>query len=86
MAKRVRYTGTAGIRKISAADFKKVGVEDQQQIEVAGVNLGNTALKRKMGHEVEVSDAAAKYLTENEAFVLVESDSTDTKGSTKTKA
>lgn len=68
----VRYTGQAGIRKISAADFKSVGVEDQNQIEVAGRNLQDAALAQKLGNTVEVSEAAAKYLTEKESFELVD--------------
>lgn len=69
MSKRVRYTGDAGIRVLSAHDFKNVGVEDQGQIKVAGVNLHD---KSQAPSVVEVSDAAADYLVNNEQFALVE--------------
>lgn len=83
--KTVRYTGDAGIRKISAADFKSVGVEDQNQIEIAGVNLRDRARRNKLGTEVDVSEAAAKYLTENEDFEPVEKSPATSSPADKTK-
>lgn len=68
----VRYTGTAGVREISSNDFKSVGVEDQNLIRVRGANLMDEQLRREIDDTVEVSEAAAKYLIENEDFELVE--------------
>lgn len=58
MAKQLKhaYVNTPHVRVITAADFKSIGVEDQQKAEW---NPGNR-------HVVEVSDAAADKLVELE--------------------
>jgi len=56
----------ARIRKISAADFRSVGVEDQKAIEC---DMADPLTKG----QVKVSPRAAEYLTDiEEGFVLVD--------------
>jgi hypothetical protein len=48
----VEYVGTADVRKISAADWKKAGVEDHKQVSWDADN----------GHKVPVSDLSKEAL------------------------
>lgn len=71
---KVRYTGEAGIRKISKADFESKGVTDQEDISVAGPNL-RTEHRQKFGlpqEVIDVSKDAATYLVENEDFEYID--------------
>lgn len=66
MAK-IQYTGLSHFREITAADWKSVGVEDQNK----------TVWERDAETVLDVSDAAAEYLLKKEPkgdFKVIEDD------------
>lgn len=71
MAK-VRYTGLSGIRAFTEADFESVGVEDQGDVKFAGPNLYDHRAHKLTPNAggVDVSDAAARHLVENEGHMV----------------
>lgn len=77
MSKTVKYVGTAGIREVTAADFKRAGFDGQKAIKVAGPNLNNPAVAKRTDKTAEVSDEVAEWLVENEDFEVVESGDDD---------
>lgn len=78
---KVKYTGLANYREISAADFKSLGVEDQQ-----GVKWDRDDRRDRSGWKqvVELSDAALAALQENDtadgyhSYEVVEEDNSST--------
>lgn len=73
--KTVRYTGISGVREISAADFRSVGVEEQNLIRVKGRNLSRQDPRfNDLSQTVEVEDAAADWLVANDDFEITDED------------
>jgi hypothetical protein len=61
----LKYVGTSHFRKISKNDFKALDI-DQDAIELARHDLPAVQNPKGVPAEVEVSDAAAEWLTKNE--------------------
>lgn len=60
---RVKYTGTADVRSIDAANFKRAGVGDQHKV-----------VWRAPDFIAEVSDDAANFLLTQKGFALADQD------------
>ncbi len=77
---KVRFKGSSAHRReLTKADFQNVGVEDQGKV-VFATRHANLVLNPKRyppaDQEQEVSDAAGKYLVENDDFEEVKEEST----------
>lgn len=79
---RVQYVGTSHYREFTAADWKNVGVEDQDKVVFDRDNRGGDGVHsgRSLAQVHEVSEAAAQYLMEKEPkgdFKLIEDEPAD---------
>lgn len=63
---KLKYTGQSHFREVAAADFKSLGVEDQNQVKIARHDIEGADNWRNYKTEVEVSDAAGAKLLELE--------------------
>jgi hypothetical protein len=63
-SKVVKYIGTADVRKISAADWRSIDVEDQMQVVWDKSNKFQVPVS-------ELTEAAVKYLDENDSGFVV---------------
>ncbi len=63
---KLRYVGGSHYREITKANFKSIGVEDQDKIHVAGRNAKVMLGDHKTPDTVEVSEAAATWLLDFE--------------------
>lgn len=62
----LEYVGGSHFRSITAADFKKVGLEDAEAINLARSDVSVLRNTKNLPSTVEVSDEVAAFLLKNE--------------------
>jgi len=63
----VKYVGTADVRRISAADWRKADVEDQNQVEWSKDNKFTVPV-------ADLSDNAMQIIEKDSGFVITDAD------------